>query len=130
MNTMPDASIIPVLGYQRVPQAIEWLVTHFGFRERWRVGEHRAQMSYGNGTIVVYEHKQPTTANLLVRVDDVNAHYEHISRLLSVNPPVDFPYGERQYGVQDLAGHIWTFSQTIRTLSPEAWGGTSAPISH
>jgi hypothetical protein len=37
----------------------------------------------------------------------------------------DFPYGERQYSVEDLAGHRWTFTQAIADLAPEDWGGTS-----
>ena len=37
--------------------------------------------------------------------------------------PTDFEYGERQYAVEDLAGHQWTFSQTLRDVAPEEWGG-------
>ena len=44
-----------------------------------------------------------------------------------VLPPEDFPYGERQYAVEDLAGHHWAFSQSIADLAPEDWGGTSGP---
>ena len=40
-------------------------------------------------------------------------------------PAADYPYGERQYSVEDLAGHHWTFSQAIADLAPEDWGGTS-----
>jgi uncharacterized glyoxalase superfamily protein PhnB len=40
-----------------------------------------------------------------------------------VAAPADFPYGERQYTVQDPGGHIWTFSQTIADVDPAAWGG-------
>ena len=39
--------------------------------------------------------------------------------------PTDFEYGERQYAAEDLAGHLWTFSQTLADVAPEAWGGTS-----
>ena len=38
--------------------------------------------------------------------------------------PSDFPYGERQYNVQDLAGHFWTFTQSIADVDPKEWGGT------
>jgi uncharacterized glyoxalase superfamily protein PhnB len=37
--------------------------------------------------------------------------------------PTDFEYGERQYAVEDLAGHQWTFSQTLRDVAPAEWGG-------
>jgi uncharacterized glyoxalase superfamily protein PhnB len=39
--------------------------------------------------------------------------------------PTDFPYGERQYGAEDLAGHHWTFSETLADVAPEDWGGIS-----
>ena len=29
----------------------------------------------------------------------------------------------RQYTAEDLAGHQWTFSQTLDDVAPEAWGG-------
>ncbi|MGH9341367.1 MAG: hypothetical protein ACRD1R_17715 [Acidobacteriota bacterium] len=35
-----------------------------------------------------------------------------------VQPPTDMPFGERQYTVQDYAGHWWTFSQDIADLPP------------
>jgi uncharacterized glyoxalase superfamily protein PhnB len=28
-------------------------------------------------------------------------------------------YGEKQYGVEDLEGHRWLFSQHVRDVSPE-----------
>jgi hypothetical protein len=41
-----------------------------------------------------------------------------------VSSPADYPYGERQYTAEDLAGR-WTFTQAIADLAPEGWGGTS-----
>jgi hypothetical protein len=41
--------------------------------------------------------------------------------------PKDFEYGERQYNAEDFAGHQWTFSETIRDVAPEEWGGISVP---
>ena len=38
-------------------------------------------------------------------------------------PPTDFPYGERQYSVEDPGGHRWTFSQSIADVDPRTWGG-------
>ncbi len=40
-----------------------------------------------------------------------------------ISPPTDYPYGERQYNVEDLGGHGWTLSQTIADVDPRAWGG-------
>jgi uncharacterized glyoxalase superfamily protein PhnB len=65
----------------------------------------------------------------MVRVEDVNDHHEHArkrgARILQ--PPSDFPYGERQYTAADLGGHRWTFSQSIADVAPEEWGGLTGP---
>ena len=35
-------------------------------------------------------------------------------------------YGERQYAATDQEGYRWIFSQHMRDLEPEDWGGRSA----
>jgi hypothetical protein len=40
-RSMPRSTVIPVLTYEDVGAAIEWLHDAFGFRERWRVGGGR-----------------------------------------------------------------------------------------
>ncbi len=61
----------------------------------------------------------------MVRVDDANAHCAraraHGATILM--EPTDFEYGERQYTAADLAGHQWTFSETLDDIAPESWGG-------
>ncbi|WP_246707328.1 hypothetical protein [Mesorhizobium sp. NZP2077] len=37
--------------------------------------------------------------------------------------PTSYPFGERQYSCRDLAGHNWTFSQSIADVAPEDWRG-------
>jgi uncharacterized glyoxalase superfamily protein PhnB len=61
----------------------------------------------------------------MVRVDDARAHCEHARahRALIRMEPTDFEYGERQYEAEDLAGHRWTFSETLGDVAPEEWGG-------
>jgi len=65
------------------------------------------------------------THSVLVRVEDARAHCEraraHGARILM--EPTDFEYGERQYAAEDLAGHHWTFSETLRDAAPAEWGG-------
>ena len=128
---MPPSVVIPQLVYEDVGEAIEWLCDKFGFTERWRAGDHRAQLSIGGGTIVVTE---PRTSKVLagpqsvmVRVDEADGHYDRArtrgAKILE--PPKDFPYGERQYTAEDLGGHHWTFSESIADVAPEDWGGTS-----
>jgi hypothetical protein len=48
-RSMPESTVIPVLGYDDVGEAIEWLSDPFGFTERWRAGNHRAQLAVGDG---------------------------------------------------------------------------------
>ena len=52
---MPACTIIPELVYHDVTEARRWLCDVFGLSERWHVGDHRAQLSYGAGTIAITE---------------------------------------------------------------------------
>jgi PhnB protein len=132
-RTMPPSTVIPELVYDDVGEAIDWLVDKFGFVERWRAGDHRAQLSFGEGTIVVTEPRTskalPGRQSVLVRVQDADAHHAHAREAGAkiIQEPKDFPYGERQYTAEDLGGHQWGFSQSIADVAPEDWGGTSGP---
>jgi uncharacterized glyoxalase superfamily protein PhnB len=146
-RSMPSSAVIPVLIYEDVEEAVDWLTDTFGFVERWHDGNHRAQLSVGSGdgAVVVAERRvaealetsDPTifraprrgevSHSILVRVEDVDSHYRRArqggARIL--RPPADYPYGERQYSAEDLAGHRWTFSQSIADVSPEEWGASA-----
>jgi uncharacterized glyoxalase superfamily protein PhnB len=124
---MPPSVVIPELPYSDVREAVEWLCRSFGFVERLQIGNHRAQLLFGNGSVIVTQRgNSDSVASILVRVDDVDAHFEHAKRSGAriINPPADYPYGERQYVAEDLGGHRWTFSQTIADIDPKTWGGT------
>ena len=126
-RSMPSSTVIPVRGVD-VGEAVDWLCEVFGFGERWRVGNHRAQLSVGDGAIAVTERRGAADVHsVMVRVEDADAHHDramrHGARVLE--PPADHPYGERQYTVEDVGGHRWTFSQTIADVAPEEWGGRS-----
>jgi len=127
-RSMPMGTVIPVLAYADVSEAAAWLFEAFGFTIRLRIGNHRIQLNAGeDGAIVLTESSDAATAgdSVMVRVEDVDAHHqrasEHGARILS--GPTDFPYGERQYSAVDLAGHQWTFSQSIADVDPRDWGG-------
>jgi uncharacterized glyoxalase superfamily protein PhnB len=135
-RSIPQATVVPVLIYPDVREAVEWLGAAFGFVERVRIGEaHRAQLSFGDGAVIVadvrHDRRAPrpgeATHSVLVRVDDARAHCER-SRQHGAQirmEPTDFEYGERQYAAQDPAGHQWTFSETLADVAPEDWGGTT-----
>jgi uncharacterized glyoxalase superfamily protein PhnB len=139
-RSIPAASVIPVLVYSDVAEAVGWLGAAFGFVERVRIGEnHRAQLAVGDGAVILAQargDRRPplpgeTTHSVIVRIEDVDGHCErarqHGAGILM--EPTDFEYGERQYTARDFAGHEWTFSQTLADVAPEQWGGTtvSAP---
>jgi uncharacterized glyoxalase superfamily protein PhnB len=136
-RSIPSATVIPVLVYPDVRAAVAWLTEAFGFVERVRVGEdHRSQMRIGDdGAVIVADvrrEQQPPTEGTVthvikVRVADVDAQLEraraHGAKVLQ--EPTEYEYGERECDVEDLAGHRWQFTQTLRDVAPEEWGGQS-----
>jgi uncharacterized glyoxalase superfamily protein PhnB len=135
-RSIPSSTVIPVLVYPDVREAVAWLSAAFGFVERVRIGEnHRAQLRVGDGAVIVGdvhgERRPPrsgeVTHSVMVRVADARSHCEqaraHGARI--VMEPTDFEFGERQYTAEDPAGHRWTFSQTLADVAPEEWGGQS-----
>lgn len=133
-HSIPQATVVPVLIYPDVRKAVDWLCEAFGFVERLRIGEnHRSQLSIGDGAVIIadvrHDQRPPrpgeVTHQVMVRVENVKAHCqrarEHGTRILM--EPTDFEYGERQYTAEDLAGHQWKFSETLRDVDPAEWGG-------
>ena len=126
-RSMPPAAIIPELPYRNVREAVDWLCRVLGFTERLRIGEHRAQLQFGEGSLVVINGGNTNPSfSVMVRVDNVDAHFERAARAGAriIQAPADYPYGERQYTLEDPGGHHWTFSQTIADVDPASWGGT------
>jgi len=134
-RSIPASTVIPVLIYPDVREAVAWLSAAFGFAERVRIGEdHRSQLSVGDGAVIIGDvrgDRRPprpgeVTHSVMVRVANARAHCdqarEHGARILM--EPTDFEYGERQYSAEDIAGHQWTFSETLADVAPADWGGT------
>lgn len=133
-RSIPPAVVIPVLVYPDVQAAVAWLTSAFGFAERVRIGEsHRAQMSIGDeGAMIVAdargEQRPPrqgiVTHLVKVRVQDVSTQFERArsfgARVLE--PPTEREYGELDCTFEDLAGHRWQFTQTMRDVAPEEYG--------
>jgi uncharacterized glyoxalase superfamily protein PhnB len=127
-RSIPDVDVIPELPYEDVRAAAAWLVQAFGFTERLRIGDHRVQLVFGRGAMVAIEGRKSeerSTYGVLVRVADARAHYERAKQAGArvLGEPQDYPFGERQYSALDLAGHRWTFSQSIADVDPASWGG-------
>jgi uncharacterized glyoxalase superfamily protein PhnB len=134
-RSIPTATVIPVLIYPDVREAVAWLAAAFGFVERLKIGEgHRSQLQVGeDGAVIVgdvrHDRVPPrpgeSTHSVLVRVDDARAHCERAraNGAEILMEPTDFEYGERQYTAADHAGHQWTFSESLRDVDPAEWGG-------
>jgi uncharacterized glyoxalase superfamily protein PhnB len=132
-RSMPRSIVIPELAYPKIGDAVDWLCKAFGFTLRIRMGDHRAQLNVGDGgAVVLIEQRAGVSLRtaVMVRVEDLAAHYNRarLSGGRIIREPTDFSYGERQYIIEDFAGHHWCFSQTIADVDPREWGGTPAEL--
>lgn len=141
-RSAPTATIVPVLIYDDVEEAIARLCEAFGFKERLRYTAPNgrvthAQLMVAEGSIMIGgagddfcpPRSHEVHHYVLVHVEDVERHFEHTraSGMRILEPPVDHSFGERSYSAQDHAGHRWTFSQHLADVSPEEWGAVAAP---
>jgi uncharacterized glyoxalase superfamily protein PhnB len=131
-RSMPGSTVLPEVAYSDIGEAVSRLCEAFGFTLRIRMGDHRAQLNVGDGAVILIEAARDVSLNtsVMVRVEDVNAHYEHARRsgIKILREPADYPYGERQYNAEDFAGHHWCFSQSIADIDPREWGGTPGQL--
>jgi uncharacterized glyoxalase superfamily protein PhnB len=139
-RSAPSATVTPILIYEDVVQAIDWLCRSFDFREHLRAERDgvvgHAQLLFGQGSVMLGRQGGPfrapqrknVSACVHVTVADVDKHFEHAKRSGAriVTSPVDMPFGERQYTAEDFAGHWWTFSQHLADVAPEEWGAALA----
>jgi uncharacterized glyoxalase superfamily protein PhnB len=134
-RSIPETSVIPVLYYPRVRDAVAWLCEVLGFTKRLSIGDHRCQLLFGNGSLVVAEggppsresesSNSPRTHSLMIRVDQIDdlARRAQNAGAQILSAPADHSYGERQCSFIDPWGHAWTLSQTTRDADPAEWGG-------
>jgi uncharacterized glyoxalase superfamily protein PhnB len=134
--SIPPYAVLPVIAYDDVRAAVKWLTEVFGFAERVQIGDHRAQLSAGDGALIVADathgRRAPSsedgvTQSVMIRVQDVDAHYRTVvaAGAQVTSEPTDYSYGERQYSVRDPAGHLWTFTESVADIAPETWGGVT-----
>jgi uncharacterized glyoxalase superfamily protein PhnB len=137
-RSVPTATILPHVVYHDVPGACDWLARVFGFIEYYRYGHPVSgiQMYLGDAHIMLASPRPGATETpaklgyvtqmLTVIVPNVEAHYTRTKREGGTvwEELHETVYGERQYGVSDLEGHRWLFSEHARDLNPESWGAT------
>jgi uncharacterized glyoxalase superfamily protein PhnB len=141
-RSVPTDTVLPHIVYEDVGEALTWLAATFGFTEHYRYGDPGgpipgAQMRLGRAVIMLHNVRPGSatprqighsTQSITVFVDNVDAHFEHTKSAGAkiVEDLHETIYGERQYGVEDFAGHHWLFSQHATDLSPEDWGAVLA----
>ena len=131
-RSIPPSQVIPELAYPDVAAASDWLCKAFGFSPRLKIANHRVQLTYGGGAVIVVngddvdEAAARSTHSVLVRVDNADAHYARARSAGAkiANPPTTYPFGERQYSAHDPYGHRWTFSESVADVDPRDWGGS------
>jgi uncharacterized glyoxalase superfamily protein PhnB len=130
--------VTPVLIYPDVRAAVAWLESAFGFEERVRIGDsHRAQLRVGtDGAVVVADVRRDQVTprdglvtHLLVKVrvpgvDDAFVRACDCGARV-VEELTTYEYGERSAVLEDIGGHRWELTQTVRDTAPEDWGGTT-----
>ena len=130
-DTTTKAAVIPVLVYEDIEAAHDFLVGAFGFASG---GLHRlddgmvVHAEVRNGDAAIWLHRvsperdlaSPRGAGashggLSVIVPDVDAHYARAraagARIDS--EPTDQDYGLREYGARDTENHRWWFSSPL-----------------
>jgi uncharacterized glyoxalase superfamily protein PhnB len=125
MENLPP--VVPLLVYRDIEGAHEFLVRAFGFEpgliERTPTGDVVHGEVHAGGQVIwlhrvieddgwVSQASSPvTTGELVVRVDDVDAHCER-ARAEGAEieyGPQDQEYGVREYGARDLERRRWAF---------------------
>ncbi|MBZ9796668.1 VOC family protein [Mesorhizobium sp. ES1-4] len=140
--TIEDPFKHPVLGsgvfYRNPLAALDWLEAAFGFERSMVVSDIggklvHAEMRFGDGYIIVdsewADHvaspasvRGKNTQSVYVRLKDgLDSHCEQAraAGAAIIQEPEDQFYGERQYRARDPEGHVWMFTQPIRSVARE-----------
>lgn len=125
------ATVIPCLCYRDAPAAIEWLCRVFGFEKQLVVPGNadtvaHAQLSFGNGMIMVASVKDTVFGRLMKQPDEIGGAETQTSYVIVSDADEiyarakaakaeivldikDEDYGGRGFSCRDLEGHLWTF---------------------
>ena len=138
VTTRPSVS--SAICYRDPKTALRWLEDAFGFEPTMVILDTdgnllHSEMQFGNGLIMVgnewsESHRSPASINGLntqtvhLQLEtDLDAHCETAraaGAIILQEPETQF-YGDRTYRATDPEGHIWTFGQTVKQVSPEEW---------
>ena len=130
--------IVPVLAYNDVPKAVEWLTRVFGFHERTEArltgdGWVLTWMELGDGLVRLstaggHDLRSPKSVggvsqSLRVYVEEIDRHFEQAKGegAAIISELEERFSGGRIYRAEDYEGHRWEFSQSGRELAAKDW---------
>jgi PhnB protein len=133
-DALPEGmrSITPYLHLKGVPQVIDFLRQAFGAEEVFRAQDaadivHHAKLRIGDSIIAMGEAHgafQPMPPALHLYVASTDATYKRAlaAGAVSIDEPIDQPYGDRYAGVKDPFGNVWYIATHLRdfTIPPES----------
>jgi uncharacterized glyoxalase superfamily protein PhnB len=126
--------------YEDPKRALDWLERAFGFEPSMVITDAdgrivHAEMTYGDGYMMIGSKwadfvETPNglggknTQSVHVHLSaDIDAHCARARAAGAeiLQEPQDQFYGDRVYRARDIAGHLWTFGQTVKVLTPAEW---------
>jgi MerR family transcriptional regulator, thiopeptide resistance regulator len=130
-NAATRTAIVPILVYQDIEAAHDFLVGAFGFTSGGLQRDENGNVIHGEVRLgeaaiwlhaVAAEHQMTSPrassqshGGLEIIVEDVDAHYTR-SKAAGADidyPPADKAYGLREYGARDPENHRWWFSTPL-----------------
>lgn len=137
-------SLTSALSYRDPKAALDWLEKAFGFERAMVITDDKGEIAHSEmrfreclimiGSEWSDDHRSPAsldsknTQSVHVHMDeDIDAHCERARKAgakIVQEPDTQF-YGDRTYRARDPEGHIWTFGQTVKAVSPEEWDKAS-----
>jgi uncharacterized glyoxalase superfamily protein PhnB len=121
--------------------AYRWLEKAFGFEPHMLIVDEagklvHSQMKFGDSMVMIggeWEEGRRTSPKKVggANTQSVHVHMDgdidtHCARARAagaeiVAEPQDQFYGDRTYRARDPEGHIWTFGQTVKEMTPDEW---------
>jgi uncharacterized glyoxalase superfamily protein PhnB len=130
-SVLQGSTIIPCLRYRDAHAAIDWLCQAFGFTrqavyENERGGVEHAQLTYGNGMIMLGEVRDNDFGQHIVQPADLDGREtqcpcvivanckSHYQQAVAAGATIIDDYSEKDYGgagysCRDPEGHLWYF---------------------
>ncbi len=123
--------VVPLMRYRDLPNAITWLSDAFGFTAHYTASDEDgtliyAQMTYGNGMVMLGPVRESDFDDLLSQpdeiggtetqscylvVEDIESHFERAKEAgaeIALDVQSD-DTGGRAYSCRDCEGHLWNF---------------------